>query len=223
MKKIRSIIALALIIQSSLFAQLKEGAVTFTIEVSSDNPEMQMVTTMMNGSTLDIYFKELFTSSTMKMGQVMTVTTISDQKAGDVLMVMEGMMGKKAVKSTISKLGELKKDQPKQKVTLLEEQKVIQGYSCKKGLLTDSTGNDFVFWYTDEIIASKGGQDYLINEIPGFPLEYEINNQGLKMVMKATSIKKGLDKAEKKKMFSLKIPEGYQEMTMEELQGMGGM
>lgn len=223
MKNTRLIFALLLIlVQSSFLAQVKEGHVAFSIEVSSDNPDMQAAVSMLNGSTLDVYFSEAFTSSLIKMGQLMTVTTVSDEKSGDVLLLMEsGMMGKNGIKSTVAKLEELKGQQPKTKLTLVDETKVIQGYTCKKGLVTDDNGNEFVFWYTQEITASKAGQDYLNKDVPGFPLEYEINNQGLKMLMKATNIQKSLDKAEKKKLFSLKIPEGYKEMTLEDLQGMG--
>ncbi|MEY3426009.1 MAG: hypothetical protein RL679_1367, partial [Bacteroidota bacterium] len=45
---------LALSVNYSLKAQLTEGHFTYTIEASSENPDMQMVTGMMQGSTLDI-------------------------------------------------------------------------------------------------------------------------------------------------------------------------
>ncbi|MEY3437993.1 MAG: hypothetical protein RL265_578, partial [Bacteroidota bacterium] len=66
---------LALSVNYSLKAQLTEGHFTYTIEASSENPDMQMVTGMMQGSTLDIHFKDKITRSEMKMGSMMNIVT----------------------------------------------------------------------------------------------------------------------------------------------------
>ena len=56
-------------------------------------------------------------------------------------------------------------------------------------------------------------------KVPGFPLEYEINNAGFKMVLTVTSIEKKIKKSGD--LFDFKIPEGYKKMTLEQLKGMG--
>lgn len=56
--------------------------------------------------------------------------------------------------------------------------------------------------------------------VPGYPMQYEINNNGFVMGMTVTEIKEELSKAELK-LFNMDIPDGYAEMTMEELQQMG--
>ena len=58
MKKI--LLSLALIVSSITvnYAQITEGHVTYKIDVSTENPDMEMVVGIMQGSTLDIYFKE---------------------------------------------------------------------------------------------------------------------------------------------------------------------
>ena len=57
MTKISTLFTLLLVAISS-FGQLKEGHISFKIDVTADKPEMQMQVGMMQGSTLDIYFKE---------------------------------------------------------------------------------------------------------------------------------------------------------------------
>ncbi len=221
MKKI--LLSLALIVGSISvnYAQITEGHVTYKIDISTENPDMEMVVGMMQGSTLDIYFKEKVTRAEMKMGSMMNMTTISDEKSGKILMLMSGMIGKKAISTSAEELeGDAAKEKPKYDVELVDETKEIAGYKCKKAILTDEEGNETVFWYTEEIEVSKKGQSYLNENVPGYPMQYEINNGGLVMGMTVTNISKELSKNDLK-LFEMKIPEGYTEMTMEELQQMG--
>lgn len=221
MKKL--LLSLTLIIGSITvnYAQIKEGHVTYKIDISTENPDMEMVVGMMQGSTLDIYFKEKMTRAEMKMGSMMNMTTISDEKSGKLLMLMSGMIGKKAISTTTEELSSKdEKEKPKYEVELVDETKEIAGYKCKKAILTDEEGNESTFWYTEEIEVSKKGQNYLNENVPGYPMQYEINNSGLVMGMTVTNITKELSKSDLK-LFDMAIPEGYAEMTMEELQQMG--
>lgn len=221
MKKL--LLSLTLIVGSITvnYAQIKEGHVTYKIDISTENPDMEMVVGMMQGSTLDIYFKEKMTRAEMKMGSMMNMTTISDEKSGKLLMLMSGMIGKKAISTTTEELSSKdEKEKPKYEVELVDETKEIAGYKCKKAILTDEEGNESTFWYTEEIEVSKKGQNYLNENVPGYPMQYEINNSGLVMGMTVTNITKELSKSDLK-LFDMAIPEGYAEMTMEELQQMG--
>lgn len=221
MKKILFSFALLLGSFTMNYAQITEGHVKYKIEVSTENPDMEMVVGMMQGSTLDIYFKEKMTRAEMKMGSMMNITTISNEKSGEILMLMSGMIGKKAISTSTEELqGETEVEKPTYEVELVDETKEIAGYSCKKAILTDEDGNENIFWYTEEIEVSKKGQSYLNENVPGYPMQYEINNNGFVMGMTVTEIKEELSKAELK-LFNMDIPDGYAEMTMEELQQMG--
>jgi GLPGLI family protein len=175
---------------------------------------------MMQGSTLDVFFKEKATRAEMKMGSLMNITTISNETSGDVLMLMSGMIGQNAVKTTTTELDAQNEEKPKYEVNLVDESKTIEGYSCKKAILTDEEGNESVFWYTEEINISKKGQSYLNEDVPGFPMQYDLNNNGMKMTMTVASLEKKLDK-KSASLFEMTIPEGYKEMTMEDLKTMG--
>jgi GLPGLI family protein len=212
---------LLLLVSFSTNAQLTEGHFTYSIEMKSDNPDMQMAIGMMQGSSMDLYVMGTKTRVDMKMGTMMEISTITDQ-SDKVLMLMGGMLGKNAIVTTISELEKNKADYTEPTLTLIDETKTINGFICKKALLTDADGNESLFWYTEDIVVSKKGQSYLNANVPGFPLEYSINVNGMTMSLNIKDIVKKLDKNQKKN-FEIKIPEGYQEMTLDQLQGLGGM
>jgi GLPGLI family protein len=211
---------LALSVTYSIKAQLTEGHFTYTIEASSENPDMQMVTGMMQGSTLDIHFKDKITRSEMKMGSMMNIVTVSNENSGEILLLMSGMIGKNAILMTTEEVEALSEGKPEMNVELLDETKTIEGYLCKKAVLSDENGGESIFWYTEEIEISKVGQTYLNKEVPGFPMQYDLNNNGLKMTMTVSKFEKKLDK-NIKSLFDMNIPEGYKTLTLEELEKMG--
>jgi GLPGLI family protein len=215
-----------LLVLSSLatMAQTTEGHVAYKIDVTTDNPDMQMVVGMMQGSTMDVYFKDKTTRSEMKMGSMMTMITITNETTEDLLMLMSGMVGQNAIKTTLTELDEQKTTEENPfTVTLVDETKVIEGYTCKKAILTSEEGLESVFWYTEDIDISKKGQSYLNDQVPGFPMQFELNNGPMKMSMTVTKIEKSIDKKKAATLFDMTIPEGYKEMTMEDLKSMGSM
>jgi GLPGLI family protein len=155
----------------------------------------------------------------MKMGTIVNIITVSDGKTDDLLMLMSGMVGQKAVKTNSKELQEENK-QAEPQLTLFEETKTIAGYICKKAMLTDADGNESIYWYNEEIQVSKKGQSYLNEKIPGFPLEYELNQGPMKMLLTVDSFELKLQK-KSKELFTMNIPEGYDILTMEELKNMG--
>ena len=203
------------------YSQIAQGHITYKLDMTSDNPEVQAAAAMLQGSLLDIYFIEKSTRSEMKMGSMMNVTSITNEKSGDMLMLMSGMVGFKAIKTTIKAIEEGRGELPKMDILLLDEKKDILGYPCKKAVLTDDEGSESIFWYTEKIQVSKKGQSYLNDKVPGFPLEYDISNSGIKMTLTATSVIETLKKKEIDELFKMNIPEGYNEMSLEDLKKMG--
>jgi GLPGLI family protein len=154
------------------------------------------------------------------MGTMMTMTTITDEKSGELLMLMGGMMGNNAIKTTTDEMTENQPEKPKYDVVLSDETKTIENHVCKKATLTDEEGGETVFWYTEDISVSKKGQSYLNEDVPGFPMQFEINNGGMKMAMTVTSLEEKLDK-KSADLFKMTAPEGYKEMTLDDLKKMG--
>lgn len=206
----------------SSFGQQTEGHIQFKVDFSSDKPEMQMQIGMLQGSTMEVYFKDKTARMEFAMGTMMKTVTITNSEKDEMLTLMSGMMGSKAIKGKISEQSkEQEEANSKIEVKLENETKTILGYTCKKAVMVDDEGNETVFWYSTELAMDTKGQNMMNSKIPGVPLEYEINNSGMKMKMTATKIDKKLDK-KASELFDLKVPEGYEEISAEDLMKMGG-
>jgi len=129
-------IALLTFVAFTSSAQLTEGHVAYKIDCVSDNPDMQMAVSMLQGSTMEIYFYEGLTRSEMKMGTMMNIITLTNEKTEDFLMLMSGMIGKNAILTTLDEINKEKGETPEMEITLVEETKEIMGYVCKKAVLT---------------------------------------------------------------------------------------
>lgn len=221
MKKIFFSMAVVVLSTLSLTAQITEGSVKYNVEVSSTNPELEMQLAMLQGSTFELFFKENMSRSEMSMGSMMKITTITNTEAENSIMLMSGMMGNTAVKMSAEDLKKGEENVDGTEITLVDETKEIQGYNCKKAIATNEEGQESVIWYTEDLAINKLGQNYLNKQVPGFPLEFEINQGEVKMTMVSTEVNKKLDKKKVKELFDTSVPEGYTEMTPEELQGMG--
>jgi len=221
MKKILFSMAMVVFSTLSLTAQITEGSVNYNVEVSSTNPELEMQLAMLQGSTFSLFFQGDLTRSEMNMGSMMKIVTITNTKEENSLMLMSGMMGNTAVRMSAEDLKKGEENVDQTEVTLVDETKEIQGYNCKKAISTNEDGQESVIWYTEEVSVNKLGQNYLNNQVPGFPMEFEINQGEVKMTMVSTEFSKKLDKKKAKELFNTAIPEGYTEMTPEQLSGMG--
>lgn len=215
MKKIYLILSIVLLTGLS-FAQNQQGRIVYEVEMSSDDPQMAMAAQMMNGSTLEILFDGENSQTKMDMGAMMSMTTTVNES--DVLILMGGMMGQKAVKSTKEELLESNPSSDDVTVELVDETKEIAGYTCKKAILTDAEDNEIEYWYTEEFTFPMNGQSNANGKIPGVALSFSIDKSGMIMGYTATSIEDELADDVK---FDVEIPEGYEEMTMEQMQSMG--
>jgi len=208
---------------TTLLSQINEGHIKFEIDASANTPEMEMAVGMMQGSTMDIYFSKNNSHSELNMGTMMKVNTTVLGESGDVLILMSGMMGNIATPTNLDALREKadSKELPNFDVELTKKTKTIAGYKCKKAILVNEDGDEMNVWYTSEIIVNTEGQSFDYEKIPGFPLEFEANANGLLLTFSAIEVIERLDKEKKKEVFSTNIPEGYKEMSPDELNKMG--
>ncbi len=219
MKKVFALLAVLVLTGFSLNAQIEEGHVKYKIKVSSEEEENKMAVAMANSLTMEIFFKGPKTRVEFKMGPFMNISTITDASKDKMLMLTSGMMGKKAIVSTISEMEEKESETTTKdtdvEVVYTDETKKIQGYLCHKAIIKSEDGGTAIFWYTKEVQVSKNGQSYLNEDIPGFPMEFEMDQGGMKVTMVASSFEETVKNADK--LFSMEIPEGYEETTMEEM------
>ena len=209
MKNIILFFLLSILSSYYSFSQLTEGHISYTVTVTADNPSMESVLNMMDGSKMEIYFSENKTRSEMQMGNMITITTISDKDSAVIL--MGGMMGNNAYKTSINAITK-ENDINDLKITLHPDTKKILNYTCKKAILLDGQGKECVYWYTEEIKVSKMGQSYLNKDVPGMPMEFEMKNKGINMKMSVSSYD---SKSNAENLFDMKIPKDFTILSKE--------
>ena len=130
---------------------------------------------------------------------------------------MEVMGSKTATELDLSKADADKTEEAKVEVT--SETKDILGYKCTKTIIRDTEGNEAIMWVAKDLKASlKGQQQFGNSKVNGTPLEFSTVNNGMTIHFVATKFDKKVDK----KVFSLTIPEGYTQVSEDDLKNMGG-
>ena len=201
--KLLSLLCLTLII-GSISAQTFEGKLTFGIDY--ELPEAMEAQRSMLPSEMIIYITKGHVRIEQKtmMGDQNVIT---DTKAKKTVLLMN-MMGKKMA-ITMTDDG---KEKPTPKIIYSSETKTIAGYECKKAtyITKDEAGEEqeLEVFYTEEIPSEANDK---LPGLKGYPLEYAINAQGMLMTLAAKSVSK---EKVSKKLFE--IPDGYEEMSMED-------
>jgi GLPGLI family protein len=197
------------------FAQIGEGKIKYEIKMSTDNPEVEMQLSMMQNSTMELTYSGAQSRQVIDMGGFVTTTTISNSATGEMLTLMDGMMGKFATKSNMN--DEVEAEEAIE-FEFVNETRQILGYTCYKALFSAEDGAEAVYWYTKDLTPPSMNNGYFQKSIPGMPLSFEVTAPEIKMEFIAVDIQTKLKKGDKN--FNMTIPEGYQKMDME---GFGGM
>lgn len=214
-KSILSILVLIFTV-STFNAQSKEGYIKYKIEMSSENTEMQMGLAMMNGSEMEISFKEDDSRMKMNMGSFLTVETVTKNN-DEVLLMMSGMMMSNiAVKTTKSDLEDSSKVNDLS-VKFENDTKDILGYTCKKAVVSNGKTVGLIFWYTEKMEMPDHEMLNANGLVPGIILEFESVDGEMNMAFTAIEVKTEIDESI---TFSLDVPEGYDEKTFEEFSKM---
>jgi len=183
-----------------------EGKIVYSITY----PDMEMDNQMagMMPTEQVVFVKGMNTRTDFSMGMGINSSTIMNGKTGDMIALTDMMGTKSAVKISAA---EIKKASDKSKsgtpkVTLSSETKVIAGYTCKKAVVSGENGGTLDIYYTDKITSKLAGvSEY--KEIKGFPMEYAVEQSGIKMKFSAKSITPQ----------KVAIPADYKVMTQEEM------
>lgn len=202
---------------------ITKASVTYDMAFSSDDPNIQAQLGMMQGSEFTMIFSGDNSRTEMKMGSIMTNTTIINGEESKGLMLMSGMVGKKAVPMTeedIKKQDEESSEEEDLEIEKTGEKKEIAGYECEKVILTTDEGDAMIMWITDKIKPSRTDGRFIREGMGGFPLAMEFNQQGMEMKFTAKEVLTKFETKEKE-LFNTEVPEGYEVTSMEAIQGMG--
>ncbi len=198
-----SILALSYSISS---AQEFEGIIKFSISYESLPPEMKDAVAMLPKEQL-FYIKNN-KSKFVQNSSMSNTIVISDSDTKTSIVLMEAMGQKYKMTMTSEEVEEMEKETADEiQIEYINETKSIAGYTCKKAVVKmKGMDEEAVFYYTEEIAPLKlSGMEGL--HLKGLPLEYIISMDGMKMVMKATSVEKTTVPDS-----TFDIPDGYTEM-----------
>lgn len=184
-------------------------------ELTSDTDLSAM---MMEGATLTLMFKDDKARAEVDMSIMKTVVVVHDKAQKGLMLMSMDMMGMKiAVPITTEEYAKMQEESETPEVRFTNETKNILGYECKQAFVKNEGGESEI-WYTPKIIPANTNTQYTYAAIKGTPLQMIMKQDGMVMTFTATSVS---DKKINESEFSLEVPDGYEEMTMEELEKMG--
>jgi len=202
------------------FAQKKakpfNGVITYEITYLGEIDE-ESKAQLANQSTLSISGNK---ARSEQVSPFYTVAQIIDVAKGDMIVLIDAMGMKIAVKQTKEEIEKRKAEAETKdpEITYLDETKIIAGVKCKKAEVKVEDQIIDVY-YTEELNVPEG-----INEVQGFTglkgvlMEYTIEQQGIEMKFSAKEIS-----YKKPKAVLFVIPDDYQIKKPEELGGLFGM
>lgn len=203
------------------FSQETKGKVSYDVYFSTDDPQVSAYIDKFENSLIEVYFDDQGSRSNFFMGDMMTQNSITIKGNDSTLVLLDGMMGRIAMRVTENDMDEERRASMEVENVefVADDTKEIIGYTCKKAIVTTKDGNKAEVWYTEEIVPPYRKGQYLYEKIPGLPLEIHTTyngNMNLKIV--AFEFKNKIKKP--KEIFSLEIPPKYTLKTMEDMKAL---
>lgn len=209
MHKKTYLLLISLLLISNCFTQISEGFFQYSIKVTAidSSVETKQKVGMMYNSTMKLFFTDTKSRIDFTIGTIFATSIIVDKKNKKGLSLSSNPKGKYAtplgakdieVKPTIKDTS--------MKIVLFEDERIILGFNCKKATIQQS-GNITTYWYTDEIKIEHIGQSFMNENLPGFPLYFSTDAEGIMMEYQASNYRFELENEEV--LFSLETPPGY--------------
>jgi GLPGLI family protein len=191
-----------------------EGIVKYAISFEGSGLPPQALA-MLNGAESVIYIKGDKRRTDMNVA-IQSTSAIMDSKTKSIITLMDIMGQKYLIRMNEADIKKEEEKAPEISWKYLDETKEIAGYKCKKAEATvkPKDGKEEVvnIFYTEEIPTSDVKEVY--KGIKGFPMEFMMNQNGIKMTFTTKSVSKELVADAK-----FDIPkEGYKETTMDDFQ-----
>jgi Domain of unknown function (DUF4412) len=217
-----SLMALTLLLSMRVAAQtapLSDCKIDYKIDMSDPNMD-PMAKMMMGSAKMSIGFLGAKSRVEMNMNVMMKTVAISDETTKKSIVLMD-MLGQKKAMVPDDNPAEIK-DRYDATSTKTGKTKTIAGYKCSEYIVKTKEGDQLQMWCTPAIKPKSSATDFSFKNVDGFPLQMEIDQDGMKIKMVATKVS-----AEKMdaKLFSTAVPAGYtlttQEKMMEDFGGAG--
>ncbi len=184
-----------------------EGTIDYKISYKNLPEEMGMYKAMLPKKSR-VILKNEWSKIEQNMGILMKMDIVFNSNTHTSFMLINAM-GKKIAVETNDTTHQV--DPSLFTLTKKEDIKIIAGYKCQKKILTDSANNSYTLWITDKLPSYKN-QNLPDIDLGGFPMEYNIENNGMSVRMTASKVtKKSISDEE------FIIPEDYEKKSAEEM------
>jgi GLPGLI family protein len=182
MKKVISFFGLLLIVFAQIKAQQRtvaECVVNYTVVADSN--------TDMNHTTKVVYIKGN-DCRTDVISPSFSQTIFYDKTTGNAVVLREFGNNKVMTKLSKTQWIETNKKFDGATVTMVGDTKNILGYECKKAIIQTNDGNSITVFFATAITPSVKEFEYQFKDIPGFVLEYEVQEGNKRIKYVATKI-----------------------------------
>jgi GLPGLI family protein len=218
---IKTLVLLSLCIAFVFKAEAQKKATPFsgviTYEITYPGSELDPATAGQLPTAMTIYVSPEKRKQTMTTS-MMTQSTIVDNKEKKMVMLLDVMGQKMAIRSSQEEISKKIEEKGKPKIKVTEETKEIAGYKCRKAEVTaDDSETPGIYWFTDEINGDYSNWEQGMDEIKGMLMEYQVTTNNITMKMTAKTIEK-----KKVKDTEFMVPSDYKEMTADELKKLMG-
>lgn len=191
---------------------VNEATVNYKITTESTDDKAAMAKSL-EGATLTVYLKGNQTRTDMS-STLGTESNLYDSKSG-IGTILKQYSGQKLM-ITLTKNNWAQKNQFYQniKFTIDNTEQTIAGFKCKKATGQSADGNSFVIYFAPDIILANKQYDNAFTQLPGLPVQYELQRGKLKFKYLLTGISYDPVPAAK-----FDVPKtGFRVMTYEETQ-----
>lgn len=215
------LVLLGIAIQANAQSKITQGKAELAISYPELSEEMKQMEAMLPHE-MTVYFKAEKSRTELPGTMMGSAITISDAKANELIVLMDVMGKKMAIRQTDADRKKMEAEQvkngtmPKVKITKVSGTKTIAGYECKKAIIEVTDGGEVhksECYYTDLLPKMKDQNDVYFKDLDGFMMEYTITQSGVAMKVVATAVTQ--QKVEDK-MFV--IAPGYKLVTEDELE-----
>lgn len=210
--RFRQIFLLHLLLISSLISFAQSGKfyrIEYDVDLEGAEDVDPTAAAMMEDMTMVLAFQG--DKARVEMGmQMMDMRMVYDQEKKYAVTLMN-MMGQGTAQiyegeAFDNMQAENEAPQPP-KVRETGKTKTIAGYTCRQAFLTQpGDTEESEIWYAPDILVDNNSTEYNIANLPGFPLEMTMKQQGMMMQMNAVEVSTEVPAED---YFSLDIPEGY--------------
>ena len=189
-----------------------EGTLVFTMQAKADD---EQTASMLNNATMTIYVKGDKVRHEMNFNGGFQNTSITNLADSSTVVFMDMMGQKKMMKLSQAQLDKIRNTPANYTIDFQNDTKTILGYTCKKAIVHVKGGADLVFWVTDQLIPTTTEWSH-VSGLKGLLLEFDMTQRGATMTLTATKVDPSPVSDDQ-----FKIPDGYEEVTPEQMMGGG--